>query len=185
MSLFSLILLSIGLSMDAFAISLTCGIYAGRERMKVALKAGLFFGISQAVMPVIGYFLGIAFDSLIKSFDHWLAFIILFAIGLKMIIESFKQDDCKEQINTGSFKVMLLLAVATSIDALACGISIAVLGGGILIPALVIGVITFLNSFTGVLLGDRLGKFFRRGAEIAGGLMLISIGIKILIEHIF
>ncbi|MGE3062516.1 MAG: manganese efflux pump MntP family protein [bacterium] len=184
MKFYELMLLSVGLSMDAFAISLTCGIYAGRERMKMALRSGLFFGLAQALMPVIGYFLGNAFESLIKSFDHWVAFVILFAIGVKMIYESFKEDECKNRIDASSFKVMLLLAVATSIDALACGISIALLEGGILIPALIIGTVTFLISFIGVVLGDKLGKSFRRGSEILGGSMLIFIGLKILLEHL-
>lgn len=170
--------------MDAFAISLTCGIYSGNEKIKIALKSGLFFGVSQAIMPVIGYFLGKSFESLIKSFDHWVAFIILFAIGVKMFYESFKEEECRERVDTSSFKVMLLLALATSIDALACGISISVLNGGILVPALFIGTVTFIIAFFGVILGDRLGKSFRRGAEIFGSLVLVFIAFKILFEHL-
>lgn len=185
MSLFSLVLLSLGLSMDAFAVSLSCGIYAGKERFNAALKSGLYFGVFQGIMPVIGFFIGRAFDSIIKSFDHWIAFLILFLIGAKMIFESFKKDDCKKRIDTGSFRVMIILAIATSIDALACGVSIALLNSGIFIPALVIGSITFLISFLGVYLGDRIGNIFRKGAEILGGSVLMFIGLKILIEHIF
>jgi len=184
MNLLELFLLALGLSMDAFAVSLTCGIYSGREKLKIALRAGVYFGLFQAMMPVAGYFLGTAFEGLIKSFDHWVAFAILAAIGIKMGVESFKEEECRERIDTASFKVMLFLAVATSIDALACGISIAVLDSGILFPALFIGVVTFVNSFAGVLLGGRLGKSFRRGSELLGASILLFISLKILLDHI-
>ncbi|MFH1038950.1 MAG: manganese efflux pump MntP family protein [PVC group bacterium] len=184
MDLVSLFLISIGLAMDAFAVSIASGF-----KMKVlnpahALIIALFFGGFQALMPVIGWAAGVRFRVILSGFDHWAAFGLLAAIGVKMIYESFKLDDQEQTDADFNFPVLLTLSLATSIDALAVGLSLSFLRVAIALPAVIIGTVTFLLSFLGVVLGNKVGHFFERKIEIAGGIILIGIGIKILIEHL-
>ncbi len=181
----SLFLIAVGLSMDAFAVSVCKGLNMKKINCKQTALISLFFGGFQALMPLIGFFLGQQFASYIKKFDHWIAFILLVFIGGKMAIESFgktDQDDTSE-----SFKIpeLLVLAVATSIDALAVGITFAFLGeGNIFLAVFEIGVITFLLSAIGVFVGHKFGVLFKSKAELFGGVILILIGVKILLEHL-
>ena len=183
MSLLELILLSIGLAMDAFAVSICKGLALRNARWKHAAVVGLWFGGFQALMPLIGYLLGSRFAEAITAFDHWIAFGLLLLIGAGMIRESFS----KEEEKTGdslAFRTMLLLAVATSIDALAVGVTFAFLSVRIIPAICLIGCITFVLSALGVRLGAVFGMKYKSRAEIAGGIILILIGIKILLEHL-
>ena len=183
MGIIELLLLSVGLGMDAFAISVCKGISMKKMDWKKAIIIGLYFGGFQALMPVIGYFLGSAFESLITNIDHWIAFILLGIIGGKMIKDFFadESDNCNDDV---SFKTMFVLAVATSIDALAIGITFACLKIHIVMPIITIGLITFIISVIGVKIGNRFGDKYEKKAEIMGGVILILLGIKILLEHL-
>lgn len=189
MGYISVFLIAVSLAMDALAVSVTNGIVIKNFRRRHAVKMGIYFGIFQFIMPIAGYVLGTGFQRIIQSYDHWVAFILLAAIGVNMIIESFKHEDdelcenCAEEML--KFSRLVVLAVATSIDALAVGISFAVVGGGnILISSLIIGIVAFAFSFFGGMFGKKLGKIFQKSAERIGGLILIGIGVKILLEHI-
>lgn len=179
-----MVLIGLGLSMDAFAVSVGSGINTKTEKFKNALRAGVFFGFFQAFMPLIGWFIGINLKSFISSFDHWVAFGLLVLIGLKMIHESSKLNRDKSRTNFSSIKVLFILAIATSIDALIIGVGFAFINIPILTAAIIIGIITFTLSFTGVFMGNRFGAVFGKKAEIIGGLILILIGTKILISHV-
>lgn len=185
MDLLSLIFLAFGLAMDAFAVSVAVGLKIPvKEKWKIALKAGLFFGIAQGVMPLFGWILGNGFSSYIESIDHWIAFVLLSIIGGKMIHEALNPDeDSDEEVDTG-LKRMFILAIATSIDALAVGISFAFLNVNIISAVLVIGIITLITSAIGVIIGKIFGDLFSGKAEIIGGVILIIIGLKILLEHL-
>ena len=191
MNILTIILTGIGLSMDAFAVSLSKGFCLRRDIFRNALKISIFFGVSQAIMPLIGWLCGIYFESYIKSIDHWVAFILLSLLGGKMIYESLKEDDSETSIECSleedklNNKDLLILAVATSIDALAVGISFAFLNVNIIESITVIGVVTFIICFAGVYLGKALGNILKKYSEIIGGVILIFIGCKILIEHLF
>lgn len=178
--------IGIGLSMDAFAVSISCGLTIKNLTKRNAFKIGAFFGGFQAVMPVIGWLAGLKLRTLIGSLDHWIAFGLLGIIGVRMIHEAWKQEqeECRERSNPLATKRLLILSIATSIDALAVGLSFALLDISIVIPVILIGLITFTISFFGVLGGRKLGCYFRKKVEIAGGLILIGIGLKILIQHI-
>ena len=182
MQLWELFIIAVGLSMDAFAVSVCKGLSVRRVTPGHALTAGLYFGGFQALMPLIGYFLGTQFESLIQSVDHWIAFALLALIGINMVRESRSEG---EELNA-SFgpKAMLPLAVATSIDALAVGITFAFLGVNIVLAIAVIGVTTFALSVVGVAVGHAFGARYEKGATIAGGIVLILIGCKILLEHL-
>lgn len=183
MSFLEILLIGIGLSMDAFAVSVGKGLSVGRTRLRHALSVGLWFGGFQALMPLIGYFIGSSFASFVTEIDHWIAFGLLFLIGANMIRESVKNDD--DNVDSSfSFRTMLVLAIATSIDALACGISFAFIGVKIWEAVLIIGLTTFILSILGLKTGSFLGERFHKGAGIAGGIVLIAIGIKILIDHL-
>ena len=183
MSLAELFVIAVGLSMDAFAVSVCKGLAMPKMNWKGALLVGLYFGGFQAAMPLFGYFLGSSFSLAIRAYDHWVAFILLAVIGANMIKESFsKEDECPNP--DLDVKNMVLLAIATSIDALAVGVSMAFMSVHILASAAVIGVVAFALSVTGGLVGRRLGCLFQRRAELTGGLVLIAIGVKILIEHL-
>ncbi len=177
----TLLVLAIGLSMDAFAVSLCKGLSLQRLRMCDVLKAGLWFGGFQALMPVIGYFLGVQFESVITSVDHWIAFVLLVLIGGNMIREARGEEQCNSNMDV---KTMFLLAVATSIDALAIGITFAFLKVSIWTSALTIGLTTFCFSAVGVKIGNKFGLKYKTGAEIFGGVILILIGLKVLLEHL-
>ncbi len=184
MGIVELILLSVGLAMDAFAVSICKGLSVQKLKPRHCVTAGAYFGGFQALMPLIGWLLGTQFESIIKSVDHWIAFALLVLIGGNMVRESFGKDE--ESLNA-SFapKVMLPLAVATSIDALAVGVTFAFLQVNIWIAILLIGVITFVISAAGVKIGNVFGAKYKSKAELAGGIILIALGIKILIEHLF
>lgn len=203
MDLLSIILIAFGLSMDAFAVSITNGITIKDLKSSHVLKIGVYFGGFQALMPVIGWAVGSQFKDYIVSIDHWIAFGLLAVIGIKMIREALdhredssengkdsleeaaisKQDSVDEenQLSTGR---LLMLAVATSIDALAVGVSFAFLSVSILGASAVIGLITFFVCVAGVLIGRRFGSLLKQKAEIAGGVILVLIGAKILFEHL-
>lgn len=187
MGLLALFVLAVGLSMDAFAVAVCKGLAMERVRVRDAVMVGAWFGIFQGAMPFLGYLLGIGFKESIMSIDHWVAFILLSIIGLNMIREAMKQGDCcdcNEEEASLAFGPMLLLAVATSIDALAVGITFAFLGVNILPAVSFIGVTTFLLSACGVKIGNIFGLRYKKRAELAGGIILILLGTKILLEHL-
>lgn len=187
MPLWEIILIAIGVSMDAFAVSIGKGLCLKKVRWTDCLKVGLWFGAFQALMPLIGYYAGVSFTHLVQEVDHWIAFGLLGIIGFNMIREAFSAEEeasvCCERVDF-SYKTMLVLAIATSIDALACGVSFAFLNYPIFLCIAIIGVTTFAFSFFGTRLGQWLGHRFHKAAEIFGGVILISIGLKILIEHL-
>ncbi len=184
MDVITILIIAIGLAMDAFAVSIVSGLTLAHIRVRNALTVALFFGSFQALMPLIGWLSGNTLKGYISGFDHWVAFGLLCAIGCKMIYESFKLESDKENVDPQKIGVLFVLAIATSIDALAVGISLSFLDVAIIIPALIIGLVTFLLSFGGVYVGNKFGHFFERKMELVGGLVLIGIGIKILIEHL-
>ena len=183
MGIIELILLSIGLGMDAFAVSVCKGISMKKMNWKKACIIGLYFGGFQAIMPVIGYFFGSSFESIITNIDHWIAFILLAIIGAKMIQEAFQKEE-EEYTEDISVKTMIVLSIATSIDALAVGITFAFLKVNLLLAITLIGTITFILSVIGTKIGNRFGDKYKSKAELAGGIILIIIGLKILLEHI-
>ena len=182
MGFIELFLIAVGLSMDAFAVSVCKGLSVKKVGVKHAALAGLYFGGFQFLMPVIGYLLGFRFESVIETVDHWVAFVLLAFIGGNMIKESFgKAEELNDDFGV---KTMLLMAVATSIDALAVGITFAFLEVQILPAAGLIGVTTFLLSFAGIYIGNVFGARYKSKAELAGGSILVLIGLKILLEHL-
>ncbi len=186
MGLFELFLIGIGLSMDAFAVAVCKGLCMTKINKKHALVIALFFGGFQFLMPVAGWLLGTQFERYIVSFDHWIAFALLAFIGGKMIYEAISDDDedaCRADKSL-DLKELTLLAIATSIDALAVGITFAFLKVNILPAAGLIGVTTFVLSLAGVVIGNRFGSRYKKKAEICGGVILILIGLKILLEHL-
>jgi putative Mn2+ efflux pump MntP len=180
-------LIAAGLSMDAFAVSITLGLCTKKITPKEALLPGLYFGSFQAIMPALGYFAGIYFVNKIAEMDHWIALALLGFIGGKMIKDSFRREEDSKSFEENQFRFsrMFILAVATSIDALAAGTTFALLGVNIGKAALITGTVTFFVSISGVLAANVLGTRFRSKAEFAGGIVLVVIGIKIVIEHIF
>ncbi len=185
MGLFELLLISAGLSMDAFAASLCNGLGMSRLSLKNSLIIALFFGGSQAIMPVIGWLLGKQFENYITSVDHWIAFGLLVFIGGKMLFETFKKDESPDKCETAlDLKRLSLMAVATSIDALAVGVTFAFLKVSIVPSVLTIGLVTFAFTLIGVLIGHKFGARFKTKAEAAGGIVLILIGAKILLDHL-
>lgn len=186
MGFLELFLIAVGLSADAFSVSVCKGLNMRKLNLRHAYIIALFFGVFQAVMPLLGYLLGTGFSEYIERFDHWIAFVLLAFIGGKMAIEAFgeKDEEAEEKTDTLSMGELTILAVATSIDALAVGITFAFLKVNILPSVLLIGVTTFALSLGGVLLGNRFGAKYKTKAEIAGGVILILIGLKILLEHL-
>lgn len=184
MGLLELFILAVGLSMDAFAVSVCKGLATQRVNPKHMIIAGIWFGGFQALMPLIGYFLGTAFEKYVTAVDHWIAFILLCAIGGNMIKEAFSGGE-NEADGSFGFKTMLVMAIATSIDALAVGITFALLPDVNIVAAVsFIGVTTFILSAVGVKIGNVFGAKYKSKAELAGGIILIILGIKILIEHL-
>lgn len=184
MSIFSIIVTAFSLSMDAFAVSITKGISLKKINLYIASKIALFFGIFQGVMPLIGWVFGTRFELYIKSIDHWVAFILLGLIGFKMILESKEDDSHEDYSSTLDNKELIVLSIATSIDALAVGVSFAFLNIDIVPISIAISVITFIVCFLGVLIGRKIGSFFKKFAQILGGCLLIFIGFNILNDHI-
>jgi len=184
MDFLSLFLLAVGLSMDAFAVSICKGLSLKKIQFKHALIVGLWFGGFQALMPVIGYFLGAQFKDAIASYDHWIAFGLLILIGGNMIREAVFDKDEPETDSALSFRSMLVLAVATSIDALAVGVTFAFLDVNIWTSVALIGVTTCILSMIGVKVGSVFGAKYEKKAEFIGGVILILLGVKILLEHL-
>ena len=184
MDMVSIIFIAFGLAMDAFAVSITSGLTIKQLKINNALKIALSFGLFQAVMPITGWLAGLSLRDFISSVDHWIAFGLLSFIGCKMIYESIKMESSEKQLDPLNVYVLLILSVATSIDALAVGVTFAFLKISIVAPVIVIGIVTFLLSVLGVFVGDKFGHLFEKKVEILGGLVLIGIGTKILIEHL-
>ena len=187
MGFVEILLIAIGLSMDAFAVAIGKGLSVERIKPRFTMSVGLWFGGFQGLMPVVGYFLGVRFSSLVERVDHWIAFLLLGFIGVNMIREaaaSRKGCDCDEKDADFSFRKMLILAIATSIDALAVGVSLAFLGANIWSAAAVIGVTTMIISMAGLRIGNIFGCRYKSRAEYFGGFVLIFIGSKILVEHL-
>lgn len=182
MHFFEIFFIGVALAMDAFAVSICKGLSIKKIDYKKCLVVGLYFSIFQMLMPLIGHLLGSAFEDFIVSFDHWIAFIMLFTLGLNMIKESFNKDE--ESNSKLDFKTMLPLAIATSIDALAVGITFAFLKVNLILSILTIGLVTFIITFTGVIIGNKVGNKYEKVSGILGGIILIFIGIKILLEHL-
>ena len=184
MTYLELFFIAVGLSMDAFAVSICKGLSVRQLRPRHAIIAGAYFGGFQALMPVIGWLLGRQFEGLIKSIDHWIAFVLLALIGANMIREAVKNEE--ENLNDSfSPRTMLPLAVATSIDALAVGVTFAFLDVDIVPAVSMIGVTTFVLSAIGVKIGNVFGAKYKSKAELVGGIVLVVMGVKILIEHLF
>ncbi|MGN0627186.1 MAG: manganese efflux pump MntP family protein [Oscillospiraceae bacterium] len=183
MSLVELFLIGLSLSMDAFAVSICKGLSVGEIKPKHMILAGAWFGGFQALMPLIGYFLGSTFEQYVTNYDHWVAFALLAVIGGSMIKESRDKDS--DQNASFAFMTMLVLAVATSIDALAVGITFAFLKVNIIAAVSIIGVTTFACSAAGIKIGSVFGIKYKSKAELFGGIVLIALGTKILIEHLF
>ena len=193
MGIGELLLLAVGVSMDAFAVSICKGLAMKKATLKASMTCGLWFGGFQALMPTIGFFLGTLFAEAIQSIDHWVAFLLLGIIGINMLKEVFEEgecsccsvDGCGEQNADLSVKTMFIMAVATSIDALAVGISLAMAGNvNIWLAALLIGICTCGFSAVGVKIGNVFGAKFEKKAQLAGGLILVLLGTKILLEHL-
>ena len=186
MELITLIVIAIGLAMDAFAVSIGKGLSVQRIEPRHTMSVGLWFGGFQALMPLVGYFLGVSFASLVQNIDHWIAFILLGIIGVNMIREATAKEECECEKATSDFssRKMLLLAIATSIDALAVGVSFAFLGVNIWQAVVMIGVITMILSMIGLRIGNIFGCRYKSKAELFGGCVLLLMGCKILIEHL-
>lgn len=186
MGFVELLILAVGLSMDAFAVSVCKGLAMKKADLKGQLTCGIWFGSFQALMPLIGFYLGALFAEAIEAADHWIAFGLLAIIGINMFKEAFEKEQCSECSDADlSFKNMLIMAVATSIDALAVGISLAMAGNvNIWLAVLLIGVTTCVLSAAGVKIGNAFGRKLEKKAQLAGGIILILIGVKILLEHL-
>ena len=181
MSVSEILFLSVGLGMDAFAVAICKGLSMIKMKWKNAIVIAIYFGIFQALMPVIGYFLGSKLSSAVTKVDNYIAFFLIASIGINMLIEAFKKEDEKEN-DSIDFKTMIVLAIATSIDALAVGVTFAFLKISIIEPIVSIGIITFFLSLLGVKIGNIFGEKYKKHAQIAGGIILILIAIKILID---
>ncbi|MFA5948133.1 MAG: manganese efflux pump MntP family protein [Candidatus Gracilibacteria bacterium] len=184
MEYISIILIALGLSIDSFAVSVSCGLNSKVLKMVNIIKAALIFGLLQALMTIIGWSVGLGFKKYITGMDHWIAFTLLAIIGIKMIVESFAKNEGEDKKCDLKFSTLIILGIATSIDALAVGISFAFLNIPIINAALIIGAVTILFSSIGFVAGNKVGHLFEKGIEIFGGLVLIGIGAKILIEHL-
>jgi putative Mn2+ efflux pump MntP len=184
MTLLEILLLAIGLAMDAFAVSVASGIAMKNFHIGHALRMATAFGLFQAVMPVVGWLAGKTMQSFMAGFDHWIAFALLAVVGGKMIYEATRLEEAETESNPFGLYVLLLLSLATSIDALAVGITFAMLGTTIITPIAIIGSVTFSLCLAGVRIGNVSGHFFEKKIEIIGGFVLIGIGLKILIQHL-
>jgi putative Mn2+ efflux pump MntP len=183
MDFLTLILLSIGLSLDSFAVSVSCGLIKKQILFWQAVRIAFFLALFQAFMPVIGWLGGISIKEWIEPIDHWIAFGLLVITGIKMIVESLK-DDYNKQLNPMDLKFIIGISIATSIDALAVGISFAIVEVNILLAIIIIGIVTFIASMLGIRLGKDSGYKLGKRLEKLGGVILIAIGVKILIEHL-
>lgn len=185
MEFWVIMIIALGLAMDAFAVSVTSGFTIKILKIRYAFRIALFFGAFQAFMPMIGWLAGNSLKDMITTYDHWIAFGLLAFIGGRMMYESFRPEGEERPCDPMTVYRLLLLSIATSIDALAIGLTLSFLSVEIITPSLIIGIVTFVLSFFGVFLGNRFGHFFESKIEMIGGIILILIGIKILIEHLF
>lgn len=185
MQLLTITIIAVGLAMDAFAVSIVSGSAYKQLKIKHAFRIAVFFGGFQALMPLVGSLAGMSVKEYVANYDHWIAFILLSAVGAKMIYESFKITSAEENFNPENILVLLVLSVATSIDALAIGITLSFLQVSVTVAVVIIGMVTFVLSYLGVLIGTKFGHFFENKIEAVGGLVLVALGIKILIQHLF
>ena len=183
MDIIELVVIAIGLAMDAFAVSVCKGLSMKKIDIKKMIIIALYFGLFQGLMPVLGYFLGSAFSVFVEKVDHWIAFILLAIIGINMIRESF-DDEVDKRNDKVDLKTMIVLAIATSIDALTVGVTFAFFEVDLLLATLMIGIVTFVLSMLGVVIGNKFGSKFQNKAELMGGIVLILIGLKVLVEHL-
>lgn len=184
MTLTTIIILAFALAMDAFAVSIASGIAIKDLRIKHSFIIALWFGLFQAIMPLLGWISGVKLQRFISEIDHWVVFGLLLFIGTKMIYGAFRIESVEERSNPMDISVLFLLSIATSIDAFAAGVSFALLNVSVVTPVIIIGIITFIMSFIGVWIGDSGTHFFEKKMEVAAGIVLISIGIKVLLEHL-
>ncbi len=185
MNFFTIAVIAVSLAMDAFAVSVVSGSVYKQLKIKHAFRMAVFFGGFQAIMPLVGSLAGMGLKEYIAGYDHWAAFVLLSAVGAKMIYESFKITRPEKNFNPENILVLLALSVATSIDALVVGITLSFLRIPIAIAVTIIGLVTFVLSYIGVFIGKRFGHFFENKIEAIGGLVLIALGLKILIQHLF
>jgi putative Mn2+ efflux pump MntP len=185
MGLLEIIIIAVGLSMDAFAVSVTLGLSVQKPKIKEIIIPGIYFGFFQALMPLIGYFTGINFAAKIQSLDHWIAFVLLGFVGGKMIWESFSKEEKQINKNPFRFTKMFFLSIATSIDALAVGITFSFFEINIFRAIIITGLTTFCISIAGVKIGNIFGAKYKSKAEFVGGAVLVILGMKILVEHLF
>jgi putative Mn2+ efflux pump MntP len=183
MVILTIVVIAVGLAMDAFAVSVVSGAVYEQLKTRHALRMAVFFGGFQALMPLIGSLAGMTVRAYIAGYDHWIAFVLLCGVGTKMIYESFKIKPTKRNFNPSNILVLLALSVATSIDALVVGITISLLRIPLVLAVIVIGTVTFALSYLGVFIGKKFGHFFENKIEAIGGLILIGLGAKILLEH--
>jgi putative Mn2+ efflux pump MntP len=184
MEILTITIIAVGLAMDAFAVSIVSGAAYKRLKVQHALRMAVFFGGFQAFMPLVGSLAGMSVRDYIANYDHWVAFGLLTAVGIKMIYESFKIRSADKSLDVSNLLVLLVLSIATSIDALAVGITLSLLRLSLATAVIIIGLVTFVLSFLGAFIGDRLGHFFENKIEAIGGLVLIGLGAKILFEHL-
>ena len=183
MEIFTILIIALALAMDAFAVSIASGAAYRQLHIKHTLRLAIFFGGFQALMPLVGALAGLSVKNYIAEYSHWIAFIILSAIGCKMIYESFKITQAEKSNNPTNILVLLALSVATSIDALAIGITLSLVAASIVTAVFIIGLVTFALSYAGVMIGKKFGHIFESKIEALGGLVLIILGVKILLEH--
>ena len=184
MNYFTVIGIGIGLAMDALTVSIANGLITKNLKFSYAFRLAFSFGFFQAIMPVIGWAAGLSFRSYIQSVDHWIAFGLLSFIGGRMILEALGSSNGKRSTDCSTLPTLILLSFATSIDALAVGLSFSMLKINIITPALIIGIVTFIICIIGIYIGNRIGHFFEKKIEFVGGVILILIGLKILGEHL-
>jgi len=183
MNFLTITIIAVGLAMDAFAVSIVSGSTYKKLRIRHAFRIALFFGAFQAVMPLIGSLAGLTLKEYIASYDHWIAFVLLVGIGAKMLYESFKIGPSRQNFDPSNILILLVLAIATSIDALAVGVSLSLITTSIAVAVTIIGAITFALSYIGIFVGKKFGHFFETKIQAFGGVILIAVGVKILLQH--
>ncbi len=185
MELFTIVIIAVGLAMDAFAVSIVSGAAYKQLKLRHTLRLAIFFGGFQAFMPLVGSLAGLSLKKYTAGFDHWIAFGLLSAVGIKMIYESFKIGSAEKNLDPSNIFILLALSVATSIDALAVGVTLSLITSSIIIAVIIIGIVTFALSYLGVFIGRKVGHIFENKIEALGAAILIGLGVKILIQHLF
>ncbi len=184
MNLFNTIVIAIALAMDCFAVSVTSGLMVTKPKFRVALIMAIYFGGFQGLMPIFGWFAGVGFAQIVSAFDHWLAFVLLAIIGINMIRESISEK-AEKDIDITNHRTLLSLAIATSIDALVVGVNFGLTNGHLIVPSVIIALVSFTLTIIGFYLGNKFNPLCKFNFELLGGVILILIGLKILIEHLF